>query len=154
MEYKIIKGNQLHLNDCIEALSNSELGKRYFSSRGSAQTALEEGFNKNEIYVVLDENHNCMGFIWVIWNGMFHSFPYLHIIAVKEAYRNQGIGRELLKYFEEKRFKAKTKAFLVVAESNPNAKRVYESLGYVGIGVIPSLYRDGIDEFLMMKTRE
>lgn len=153
MENKIIKGNKGYLNDCVVALSNSELGKQYFSSKGSAKAALEEGFNKNEIYVVLDANHNCTGFMWIIMNGMFHSFPYLHIIAVKEAYRNQGIGRELLKYFEEVCYRDKNKVFLVVADFNPKAKRLYESLGYVEVGAIPSLYRDGIKEFLMMKTK-
>jgi hypothetical protein len=31
------------------------------------------------------------GFLWFINNGAFHSFPYLHIIAVKEEFRNLGI---------------------------------------------------------------
>ncbi|WP_321016190.1 GNAT family N-acetyltransferase [Hungatella effluvii] len=32
--------------------------------------------------------------------GCFHSFPYLHLIAVKEEYRGQGIGRKLIDYLE------------------------------------------------------
>jgi ribosomal protein S18 acetylase RimI-like enzyme len=44
--------------------------------------------------------------------------------------------------------------FLVVADFNPEAKRLYESLGYRQVGVIPGLYKEGVSEQLMMKNRE
>lgn len=53
MNIKIIKGNLNHINDCGEALINSELGKRYFTESGRARKALEEGFSKEEIYVAV-----------------------------------------------------------------------------------------------------
>jgi hypothetical protein len=40
----IIKGSIEYINDCEDALVNSELGKRYFSQKGSARKALQEGF--------------------------------------------------------------------------------------------------------------
>jgi len=64
MEISIIKGSIDYINDCEEALANSELGKRYFSREGSARKALEDGFAKKEIYIAIDINNNCMGFIW------------------------------------------------------------------------------------------
>jgi ribosomal protein S18 acetylase RimI-like enzyme len=154
MEINIIKGNIEYINACEEALVNSELGRRYFSNKGSAKKALEEGFAKGEIYIALDANEECKGFIWFIVNGIFHAFPYLHIIAVKEDIRNSGIGKKLLEFFEEVCFKDYTKLFLVVADFNPEAKRLYEKVGYVEVGIIPSLYRLGITEHLMMKLRE
>lgn len=153
MDITIIKGNINHLNDCEEALVNSELGRRYFSENGSARKSLEEGFFKNEIYVA-EGNHKCKGFIWVISNGIFHSFPYIHIVAVKSENRGQGIGEALLKFAENKYFTNYSKLFLVVADFNPNAKRLYERIGYSEIGKIPDLYRKGISECLMMKRKE
>ena len=44
------------------------------------------------------------------------------------------------------------KLFLVTGDSA--AKIFYEKLGYKYIGTIPSLYRNGIDECLMMKVYE
>ncbi|WP_242960832.1 GNAT family N-acetyltransferase [Clostridium peptidivorans] len=99
-------------------------------------------------------NNNCRGFIWFILDGIFHSFPYLHIIAVKEESRKHGIGKKLLKFFEDICFKDYTKLFLVVADFNPDAKILYERIGYIEVGSIPNLYREGITEYLMMKLRE
>lgn len=142
-----------YLSDCEDALKKSELGARYFSKEGSARRALESGFIKGEIYVAIDINENCKGFIWFILEGAFHSFPYLHIIAVKEEARKLGIGKKLLEFFENICFKDHNKLFLVVADFNPNARRLYESIGYVEVGVMPNLYREGINEHLMMKLR-
>lgn len=149
----IRKGTYEHMNDCEEALIHSELGRRYFFTDGSARRALEEGFNKGEIYVSLHTSGHCTGFLWIIPNGIFHSFPYLHIVAVKEAYRNQGIGKELMHFFEDLSFQEHSKVFLVVADFNPGARRLYEELGYQEISSIPGLYRAGITETLMMKMK-
>ena len=154
MEIMIVKGSMDYINECENILLNSELGIRYFSQNGSARKTLEDGFVKEEIYVALDINNNCMGFIWFLLKGAFHSFPYLHIIAVKEENRKLGIGKELLKFFEEVCFIDYTKLFLVVADFNIDAKRLYESIGYVEVGILPNLYREGITEYLMMKLRE
>jgi ribosomal protein S18 acetylase RimI-like enzyme len=154
MEVNIIKGSIEYMNDCEDALVNSELGRRYFSQSGSARKALQEGFAKGEIYIALDESKGCKGFIWFILGGIFHSFPYLHIVAVKQESRNQGIGKKLLQFFEDICFKDYTKLFLVVADFNPDAKILYEKVGYIEVGTIPSLYRVGITEYLMMKLRE
>lgn len=154
MKMTIIKGSIEYINDCEDALVNSELGKRYFSQKGSARKALQEGFAKGEIYIALDASEGCKGFIWFILDGIFHSFPYLHIIAVKQESRNEGIGKKLLKFFEDSCFKDYSKLFLVVADFNPDAKILYEKIGYIQVGTIPSLYREGITEHLMMKSRE
>jgi Acetyltransferases len=153
MNITIIKGNITFINDCEDALIHSELGSKYFSVEGSGRKALEEGFAKEEIYVALDEQHRCVGFMWYILNGVFHAFPYLHIIAVKEECRSQGIGAKLLEFFEGKCFEHCSKVFLVVADFNPEAKLLYERIGYTQVGTIPNLYREGITEYLMMKSK-
>lgn len=88
-----------------------------------------------------------------IASGAFHSFPYLHIIAVREEFRGLGIGKKLLSFFEEMVFPHTSKVFLVVADFNPDAKRLYESLGYQQVGVLPNLYKEGVTEYLMMKEK-
>jgi ribosomal protein S18 acetylase RimI-like enzyme len=154
MDITVIKGSIDYINDCEDALVNSELGKRYFSEDESARKALEEGFDRDEIYIAIDNNNNCKGFIWIIFNGIFHSFPYIHIIAVKSEYRGQGIGQLLLQFAEKECYEKNSKLFLVVADFNPNAKRLYKKIGYSEVGKLPNLYRDGITEYLMMKSKE
>ena len=148
MDIQIIKGTQEHLMDCKAALMKSSLGSHYFQSGESARKAIEEGLNHGTLFVALADDV-CTGFMYYIENGAFHSFPLLHLLPVKEAYRGQGIGKRLLGYFEE--LSARNKFFLVVADFNPDAKRFYENNGYCQVGEIPGLYRDGITEYLMMK---
>ncbi len=146
----IIQAEYEHLNDCVLALKNSELGRVYFWQENKANNAITEGITKKEILVALDDKGLCLGFMWFIRNGAFHGFPYLHIIAIKEEYRNLGLGNEMLNYFESV-IAQSSKVFLVVADFNPKAKKLYEKCGYVEVGIIPNLYKNGVTEFLMMK---
>lgn len=147
---KIIQAKNEHLDDCVLALENSELGRVYFSQENKARQALSQGILDQEILVAIDLKGLCLGFIWFIRNGAFHGFPYVHILAVKEGYRNLGIGSKLINYFEEE-IAQRTKVFLVVADFNPKAKKLYERCGYIEVGALPNLYKIGVTEFLMMK---
>lgn len=153
MNIKITKAQMRYLEDCTAALLNSKLGQVYFVSEENARSAIAEGISKEQIFAALNEGGECLGFIWFIFNGAFHCFPYLHIIAVKEASRGLGIGTKLISFFEEAVFPECSKIFLVVADFNPEAKRLYERLLYRQVGEIPSLYKEGVTEYLMMKER-
>ena len=150
LNIKIIKGNDGHLMDCEEALMKSALGDHYFQSEGSARKAIEEGLGQGNLFVAIADDL-CAGFMFYITNGAFHSFPYLHLVAVKEEYRGKGIGKHLVKYFEK--MSDRDKFFLAVADFNPKAKRFYESIGYHQVGEISGVYREGITEYIMMKEK-
>ena len=149
-EITFAKGTEQHLKDCRDALCQSMLGERYFSSPGSAENAILEGIRRGNLYVAFI-GEECVGFTYIIPKGAFHSFPYLHIIAVKEEYRNKGIGKGLLDYSEKIAYETADKLFLVVADYNQDAKRFYERNGYHQVGEIPNLYRPGVTEYLMAK---
>jgi ribosomal protein S18 acetylase RimI-like enzyme len=150
----IIKGKSEHLPACVQALRNSRLGEQYFPTNEKAVAAISEGMTKDEFYVAMDEERRCLGFIWYIFSGAFHAFPYLHIIAVSESARGLGIGKQLMDFFERQVFADHSKVFLVVADFNPDARRLYERLGYRQVGAIPGLYKDGVTEYLMMKVKD
>ena len=50
-EITFAKGNEQHLKDCRDALCQSTLGERYFSSSGSAEIAILEGIRQGNLYV-------------------------------------------------------------------------------------------------------
>ena len=145
------KGNEQHLKACRDALCRSALGGKYFSSPGSAENAILEGIYRGNLYAALI-GEECIGFTYIIPGGAFHSFPYLHIIAIKEEYRGKGIGKALLDYSESIASEMADRFFLVVADFNPAAKRFYERNGYQQVGKIPNLYRPGITEYMMAKN--
>lgn len=152
MNIVIEKGSLQQLDDCEEALRQSVLGEKYFSAAGSARNAVLEAIGQDRLYVALD-GENCVGFFYVIPKGAFHAFPYLHLIAVKEEYRGRGIGKLLLRGAEQAAFETADKLFLVVADFNPDAERLYRECGYRRVGELPGLYRPGITEYLMMKEK-
>lgn len=149
MNINIINAENKHLTDCMIALHKSELGRVYFPDEDKVHNAVNEGISKGEISVAINDDNVVLGFIWVIQKGAFHSYPYLHIIAVKEEYRSLGIGKRLIGYIEEN--SRASKLFLVVADFNPRAKKFYLDYGFKEVGCIPNLYKDGITEYLLMK---
>ena len=86
--------NMKYTDSCIEILQNSDLGRAYFSDYEKAANMLTYAVGQENIYVALDENEKCLGFIYYMTNGVFGSYPYLHIVAVKEEYRNYGIVKQ------------------------------------------------------------
>ncbi len=154
MPLEIVPATLAHLEACVAALCASRLGEVYFPAPEKARAELTEGIIKEELFVALDEHDVCLGFIWSIQNGAFHGFPYLHIIAVAENARDRGVGTQLLTFFERVAFAEHSKVFLVVADFNPDAQRLYERLGYRQVGAIPNLYKEGVTEHLMLKERE
>lgn len=152
MIINIIKGDESHLDDCYEALINSEIGEAYFKSF-DAKKILLSGLKNKEIDIAIDSEGKCLGFIWYERYGAFGIHTYLHIIAVKKELRGRGIGKKLIDHFEESTFKRDSMIFLMVADFNKDAKKLYERIGYEQVGIIPSFYRKGINEHLMMKTK-
>lgn len=153
MDIMIEKGTLQYLKDCEEALLNSKLGEKYFSKAESGRKAILEGLEQGNLYVALLKDV-CVGFFYYIPRGCFHSFPYLHLISVKEEYRNKRIGKKLIDFLEKVICADANKIFLVVADFNPEAKRFYEKIGYRQVGEMPGLYREGITEYLMMKENK
>jgi ribosomal protein S18 acetylase RimI-like enzyme len=151
IDIKIIKAENKHLLDCKIALLKSELGRVYFPSEDNAVKSLNKGISNGEVFAAVNNEGECLGFVWYILEGAFHRYPYLHIIAVKEEYRGLGIGRKLLEFVEDMTSNDYSKLFLVVADFNPRAKKLYQSIGYKEVGVIPGLYKEGVTEHLMMK---
>ncbi len=153
MEIYIQKARPSDLQDGLLAIRHSKLGQVYFETDDDILGPLGVGLATEEVYVARTADDEFLGLIWFVLRGAFHSFPYVHIIAVKKEYRGQGVGQKLLSFFEKIVFEDASKAFLVVSDFNPDAKRLYLRLGYRQVGILPGLYREGVTEYLMMKVR-
>ena len=141
------------LTECSFCLKKSLLEDNYFNDDEYKLSFIKEGVINNEIFV-LDENSKIKGFIRVDFKGMLGKYPLLRLIAVNSQYRNKGIGKKLLNYYEEIGFKKEEKIFLLVSDFNINAKRLYEKIGYKGIGILSEVYKKEICEFVMMKEKK
>jgi ribosomal-protein-alanine acetyltransferase len=72
-------------------------------------------------------------------------------LAVDPAFRGQGIGEKLMKELvEQLRGRGARRIYLEVESTNVAAVRLYERLGFRGIGALPDYYGDGKDGLHMM----
>ncbi|MFZ5644895.1 MAG: GNAT family N-acetyltransferase [Bacillota bacterium] len=153
MEIRIVSGTIDHLPDCKEALRNSQLGEVYYTSDEILTSRLAEGMTKGEIHVALDENNQCLGYIWIALRGAFYDFPYCRSLAVRKDCRGRGVGTALLEYYEKVGFAKAARIFMLVSDFNERARKLYESLGYRQVGLMPDLFKEGVAEFILMKAK-
>lgn len=144
-------------NRCADIIFDTEMGKKYYPTKDYVLKELEKSQNRDEIYVARNEDEKVHGILWYQQIGMFHTFPYLHIIAVDKDYQNKGIGSKLLDFFERQVLKEcenqiRTKIFLTVGDFNETAENVYVNRGYAKICEIKGLFRKNITEKLYMKV--
>ncbi len=75
------------------------------------------------------------------------------MLAVRDSYRNQGIGTVLTDEFTERcRTRKISSIELEVRKSNAGAIRFYERLGFHIRYLLPRFYTDGEDGYKMWKT--
>jgi ribosomal protein S18 acetylase RimI-like enzyme len=151
----IVQASKADVLPSLEILLDSYLGEEYFS-REIAEPILREAASKKELFVAKDRTGEVLGFYRIVFDGTFLVFAYIHLIAVKTNLRGEGIGTKLLKDAEkriaqEPGYPFSKKVFLLLGKKNRKAKSYYEKNGYVRVGTIPSLFSEGVDEYLMMK---
>ena len=153
MKIVIQRAEEKHAAVCADILQNTEIGTVYFSNYEKTVDLLSGALTRNELFVALNDYEDCLGFMYYMPKGVFGSYPYLHIIAVKEEYRNLGIGKQLIRYFEENSSGySSTKYFLTVDDFNSKARKLYESIGYQCVGELTDFYKKGITSYIMMKA--
>lgn len=77
---------------------------------------------------------------------------FIQTVAIKPEFRNKGIGTSLLEFAEERILKDAPNVFMCVSSFNPNAKSLYERLGYQVIGELIDFIVPGHSEILLRKA--
>jgi ribosomal protein S18 acetylase RimI-like enzyme len=138
-------------------LHSTALGKKYFPRVEDARLAIGTAQGHDGLFAVLDDDRP-LALLWYKPKGAFGLFPYLHIIVVAAESQGQGIGSDLLTFFEwralrqDNRVLLRNKTFLLVDEENKSAKRLYTNRGYCQVGAVDGLFRNGVCEAVMMRA--
>lgn len=101
-----------------------------------------ESFFKNENYVIVGIENVAFAIFQLV-----EGEAEIIYIAVRDEFRRQGIGGNMLEYFIEN-FKPES-IFLEVRESNINAQKMYEKYNFKNIGMRKGYYEGGEDALLM-----
>ena len=91
-----------------------------------------------------------VGFIILVMHGAF--VGYIQSVCVAPGRRSLGLGRRLMAFAEERIFRETPNVFLNVASFNPEARRLYERLGYEVVGELRDYIVPGHSEILMRKS--
>jgi [ribosomal protein S18]-alanine N-acetyltransferase len=103
-----------------------------------------------EVYVAVDGSREIAGFIMLNMQGAF--IGYIQSICIAPGWRNKGIGSRLMAFAEKRIFRETPNVFICVSSFNPNAKRLYERLGYEVVGELKEYIVSGHSEILLRKT--
>ncbi|MBO9600395.1 MAG: ribosomal protein S18-alanine N-acetyltransferase [Cohnella sp.] len=114
----------------------------------------EEAF-RNELmnnmfakYMVMERDGGILGY-----GGMWMIVDEAHVtnIAVREAYRGQGLGKRLLQeLMRTAQWLGALRMTLEVRVTNEIAKSLYERMGFVPSGIRPNYYSDNMEDALIM----
>ena len=77
--------------------------------------------------------------------------PYLELLGLLPDVQRQGLGAELMTWFERQAPEATLSLWLLCSDFNHEAYTFYQKQGYQKVCVIESLYEEGFDDFLMRK---
>jgi len=103
-----------------------------------------------EVYIAEDDA-GLAGFLVLCMVGAF--VGYIQTVFAAPDRRGKGIGSQLVAFAEDRIFSESPNAFLCVSSFNPDARRLYERLGYEYVGELTDYLVSGHSELLFRKTR-
>jgi ribosomal protein S18 acetylase RimI-like enzyme len=107
-----------------------------------------QGIGK-EIYVA-ELNNTLAGFVILQLEGTFKG--YIQTLYVDVNFRNQGIGKKLIKWSEERILKFSPNIFICVSSFNTHALKLYTEFGFNLVGTLDDFVKEGFNELLLRKT--
>lgn len=102
-----------------------------------------------EVYVA-EDGDGVAGVLILCLTGAF--IGYIQTLCVAPDRRGRGIGTALIGFAEDRAFRVSPNVFLCVSSFNPDARRLYERLGYRYVGELSDYVIRGHSELLFRKT--
>jgi [ribosomal protein S18]-alanine N-acetyltransferase len=138
---------------CAEIMSTSDPWRRLGRALDESYAMVRDP--GREVYVALDEpsqgsDPRVAGFTILIMQGAF--VGYIQSVAVREDCRGRGLGTELITFAERRILRETPNVFICVSSFNPDARRLYERLGYTVVGELTDYIVRGHSEILLRKT--
>jgi len=88
---------------------------------------LKRKIEANEVYIA-QEGNEIIG--WLRYNLFWDNIPFMTMLFILKEYRQKGIGRQLVRYWEERMLELGYKNVLTSTLSNEAGQHFYRKLGY------------------------
>ena len=102
------------------------------NDRHVSKHLIKNKLKEKEIMIAKDQENKVIG--WLRYNYFWDNTPFMNMLYLNENYRNNGIGKELVGFWETE---MKTKGYELVMTStlsNEQAQHFYRKLGYKDSG--------------------
>ena len=137
---------------CAEMMASSDPWRRLGRSFDESYRILHDP--SREVYVALEPSAGAtprvVGFTILIMQGAF--VGYIQSVAVRGDCRGRGIGTALIEFAERRILRETSNVFICVSSFNPDARRLYERLGFEVVGELTDYIVRGHSEILLRKT--
>jgi ribosomal-protein-alanine N-acetyltransferase len=141
------KQNVKLVDQCAELMSTSEPWITLKRTHHDTVKIIADEASEVHLAILRDE---MIGFAIIKMQGSL--VGYIQSIVLISQYRRQGIGGKFMEYLERRIFSEQPNVFICVSSFNPDAKRLYEELGYETIGALNDYIVRGHSEILMRKS--
>jgi len=141
------KLNKNVVRECAELMSISE---PWITLRRTYDDAVKIITDETSEVHLARSSNEMIGFAIIKVRGAF--VGYIQSIVIKSQHRGKSIGKRFMQYLERRIFSEQPNVFVCVSSFNPDAKRLYDRLGYQTIGELKDYFVDGHSEILMRKT--
>ena len=82
----------------------------------------------NSRVIICKENRQVVG--WARYNLFWDNIPFLNMLFILEEYRNQGVGKRLVEFWESEMKQRNYSTLMTSSLSDETAQHFYRKLGY------------------------
>ncbi len=114
----------------------SELNFQFIldNDRHISKELIRTKLKENEILVARSQDSKIIG--WLRFGYFWDNTPFMNMLYINENYRNKGIGKDLVKFWEIEMKNKGYKLLMTSTLSNEQAQHFYRKLGYKDSGSI------------------
>lgn len=112
----------------------SELDFQYIldNDKHISKELINTKIKTKEIIIVRNQDNKNIG--WLRYGYFWDNTPFMNMLYIDENYRNKGIGKDLIRFFENEMKNKGYKLIMTSTLSNENSQHFYRKLGYKDAG--------------------
>jgi len=118
----------------IEYGSESDFQFILDNDRHISKELIKNKLREKEIIIAKNQENQIIG--WLRYGYFWDNIPFMNMIYLSEIYRNRGIGKELVMFWEREMKKKGYNMVMTSTLSNEKAQHFYRKLGYKDSGCL------------------
>lgn len=116
----------------IEYASKQDFQFLLENDRHISKQLIRNKLTEKEIILARDQHNKVIG--WLRYNYFWDNIPFMNMLYINENYRNKGIGKELISFWENEMRSKDYELVMTSTLSNEQAQHLYRKLGYKDSG--------------------